>query len=78
MNARMVEAYGMDVPTAKRQIQIEKRKARLAEAKAKKEANARVVVALQFDRTVEQIAMILNISVSEVQEILNKQTSDRS
>ncbi len=89
INARTVEAYGMDVPMAKRQIQIEKRKVRLAEAKAKEteakaketeakakiEANTKVVLALQFDRTVEQLAEILNISVEEVNGILNEQAS---
>ena len=72
---------------AKRQIQVAKRKARLAEAKAKdveakaKDVEAKAnnaylkianfVRALRFDRTAEEIAAMADISIEEVNTILN-------
>lgn len=84
-------AYGVDIAAertaTKRQIQVAKHKAKLAEAKAKSaeakaketeaKANTKVVLALQFDRTAEQLAEILGISVDKVKEILDKQASNR-
>ena len=74
-------AYGVDVAAerqaAKRQIQIEKRKSKEADAKSK-EADAKskaltikLVLVLRFSQTVEQIAAIAGISVSEVNAILD-------
>jgi hypothetical protein len=79
--------YGMDVPMAKRQIQVEKRKARLAETKSKdletkskdlesksKEAWAattNLILAFRSNQTAEQLAAIAKISVTEVQAILD-------
>jgi hypothetical protein len=74
---------------AKRQIQVEKRKAKDADVKAKdadmkakdadmkaKDAQAKVVrlvLALRFDKTAEQIAAIADIDLNEVKAILDAQ-----
>ena len=84
VNSMTRDVYGMDMPMAKRQIQVEKRKARLAETKSKdletkskdletksKELTAALVLNLRFDRTAEQLAAIAKISVKEVQAILD-------
>jgi hypothetical protein len=70
-------AYGVDVATereaAKRKVQVANRKAKEADVKAK-EAIAKVaklVLALRFDRTAEQIAAMADISLKEVNAILN-------
>jgi hypothetical protein len=77
-------AYGVDVAAerqaAKRQIQIEKRKSREADAKSReadaksREADAKIaklVIALRFDKTAEQISAIADISLDEVKAILD-------
>jgi hypothetical protein len=76
-NALARDVYGMDMPMAKRQIQVEKRKVRLAETKSKdletksKELTVALVLNLRFNRTAEQLAIIAKISVQEIQAILD-------
>jgi hypothetical protein len=63
-------AYGVDIAaerqSTKRQIQVEKRKAKEAQAKV-----AKLVLALRFDRTAEQIAAIADIDINEVKAIFD-------
>jgi hypothetical protein len=78
-DALVMSVYGMDIQGVKRQVQSEKRKAKRAEVKANEaevKANeaevklAKGVLALKSDRTVDQIAAILGISVAEVNTII--------
>ena len=71
-NAMSYFIYGMDVPTVRRKLQVEKRKVKTAQARVKKEVNANVAFDLKPDHTVEQIAVILNITVDDVIKILKK------
>jgi hypothetical protein len=83
VDAWSVQIFGIDVTTAKRQIQVEKRRANRAEAKTKeteakaketeakaKELTISLVLNLRFDRTVEELASIAKTSVDEVKAIL--------
>jgi hypothetical protein len=90
-DAMYLGAYGVDIAAerqaTKRQIQVEKRKAKEADMKAKeadvkaKEAQAKVaklVLALRFDRTAEQIAAIADIDVNEVKAILETNSIEQN
>ncbi len=82
-DALSLDMYGMDMPTAKRKIQVANRKTKLAEAKAKeteakaKELSTSLVLNLRFNRTVEQLSEIAKISVAEVYEILRMYPDDK-
>lgn len=70
--AKLAEAKAKNAEAKAKETEA---KAKETEAKAKLEANTKVVLALQFDRTVEQLAELLGISVDEINGILAKQTS---
>jgi hypothetical protein len=118
-DALAMDAYGIDIPKAKRQIQVAKRKYRLVEAKVKEteakvketeakvketeakaketeakaketeakaketeaKANTRIsklVLALRFSHTAEQIAAIADISLDDVNAIFKTHPSENN
>jgi hypothetical protein len=84
LDAMYLGVYGVDLAAerqaTKRQIQVEKRKAKAADVKVK-EAQAKVVrfvLALRFDKTAEQIAAIADIDVNEVKAILETHSMEQN